>query len=740
MSNQSSRKTAIELLAPAGSFAAFKAAMEEGADAIYIGAPELNARALSRDFTYQEIASLVQAAHDKSIKLYIAMNSLVKEDEVEKVLKGLAMLEEIGPDALIIQDLGLFNLARTHFPKIALHASTLMLAHNAMAVQEFIDMGFKRVVLPRELTLAEIQDIYKKTNAELEVFVHGAMCFSYSGLCLFSSMFGGKSSLRGQCVQPCRRRYTWQKKKSFVKQGKLSEKDGGYLFSMHDLSGIELLPRLQAAGVKSFKIEGRLKSAEYVRKVVRAYRLVLDNLHDKKGFGKVLTKAQGYLDEAMGRKRTSGYFLDNHPREAITPTLSGNIGLPVGKVTKLTEKLFGKGGAQTILSLNLIRDIRVGDRLRLHDEKSGERTAFTLHTLLMGERKVHLAKGGQRVQIVYENKVRKARSGSFAGNVFKVDINTGRDEEQQARKSLLGKKAISIEVDNSKLEVLIAGRSLQVQRGNKLGGDSKAGKKPPIWLWIRSLRDRQFRLPVAPEKYIVPMTKENFELLQQAPPKLRRKDEDIIWSIPPVVHPDRLAWYKQSAKNLFQHGFTTFQLGHISQISMFAEIDNKGKRLELYGNYTWNIINSPALEMAETMNLRGVQFSMETDAENLNMAIQHFRMKEQNMRVGIYVFGHPSLFTARLDDHRYNYGKRFVSPRGEVFVLDRDDDLTRASAVDVFSLLDSRQELLQYGIDYLVVDFTAGNIKKNLVEFSALFRGHNKDIPVLAGNFRTGLL
>ena len=186
-----SRNPAMELLAPAGSFAAFKAAMDEGADAIYIGAPELNARALARDFTYPEIAGLVRAAHRKGVKLYIAMNSLMKEDEVEKAVKGLAMFEEIEVDALIIQDLGLYHLARNYFPKLSLHASTLMSAHNSLAVRKYMDLGFKRVVLPRELTLDEIREVHRQTSAELEVFVHGAMCFSDCVLLLFSSMFGG---------------------------------------------------------------------------------------------------------------------------------------------------------------------------------------------------------------------------------------------------------------------------------------------------------------------------------------------------------------------------------------------------------------------------------------------------------------------------------------------------------------------------------------------------------------------
>ncbi|HER62710.1 MAG TPA: U32 family peptidase, partial [Desulfobacteraceae bacterium] len=391
----------MELLAPAGSFGAFEAALEEGADAVYIGAPDLNARALSRDFSYPDIDALVREAHRAGVRVYIAMNSLVKEEEIETAVEGLAYFDQIKPDALIIQDFGLFKLARTYFPELRLHASTLMSVHNSLAVKKMTGLGFKRIVMPRELTLEEIKKIYDETGAELEVFVHGAMCFSYSGLCMFSSMFGGKSSLRGRCVQPCRRRYAWQRKKGNIKQGKQSEKDGGYLFSMNDLSGIDLLSRLREAGVSSLKIEGRLKSAEYVRKTVRAYRLLMDD-QGEHGSGRARKREAGrYLDEAMGRRRSTGFFLSRKPSEAVTPNLSGNTGMPAGRIVKM-DMTPGRGGAhQMILTVELSRDLRVGDRLRLHDERSGDRTGFTLQAMKAGSRPVNQASAGQKVQLEF---------------------------------------------------------------------------------------------------------------------------------------------------------------------------------------------------------------------------------------------------------------------------------------------------------------------------------------------------
>ncbi|MDH4321141.1 MAG: U32 family peptidase, partial [Desulfobulbaceae bacterium] len=259
----------MELLAPAGSIEAFEAAVAAGADAVYIGAPTLNARALAKHFGMAEIAAMVDHAHQHEVKVYVAMNSLMKEEEIPAATHALAAFEHLGVDAVIMQDLGLYHLARRHFPKLRLHASTLLAGHNSAAVRQFVKMGFQRVVLARELAIPEIAAIHRQNQVELEVFIHGALCFSYSGLCLFSSFQGGKSGLRGRCVQPCRRRYTWSGK---GKGGAPS----GYLFSMNDLCGIDLIPQLREAGVTSLKIEGRMRSARYVEAVTAAYRMALD--------------------------------------------------------------------------------------------------------------------------------------------------------------------------------------------------------------------------------------------------------------------------------------------------------------------------------------------------------------------------------------------------------------------------------------------------------------------------------
>ncbi|MEJ2689850.1 MAG: U32 family peptidase, partial [Deltaproteobacteria bacterium] len=367
-------KTAVnqnmELLAPAGSLQSFAAAMEAGADAVYIGAPELNARNLARHFSLAEITAMVEDSHRRGKKLYVAMNSLAKEEELKRVLSLLSFFARTGVDALIVQDVGISSLARQYFPDLPLHASTLMTAHNSLSVEALFTRGFKRVVLARELTIEEIGAIHHRCPGELEVFVHGAMCFSYSGLCLFSSYQGGKSGLRGRCVQPCRRRYTLE---------------GG-------------------------KVEGRMRPASYVEKVVRAYRLVLD----RPGDTTALVKASDLLQSALCRNSSTGFFLNQQPATLLSPQHSGNTGVFIGKVEVVQGHMVG---------CNLRHPLAKGDRLRLHREKSGERVAFTLQSIFFHHRRLSSAKSGERVKIEVPGKASKGDS------LFLVDSSANRKKE-----------------------------------------------------------------------------------------------------------------------------------------------------------------------------------------------------------------------------------------------------------------------------------------------------------------------
>jgi putative protease len=784
------KKNSMELLAPAGSFPAFEAALAAGADAVYVGAPGFNARALSRDFSFAEIGSMIRQARQQGVKLYIAMNSLIKEAELPAALEALSCFEALRPDALIIQDLGLLYIARTWFPALPLHASTLMSVHNSLAAEELTKLGFERVVLARELTIEEIAAIHRKTGAELEVFIHGAMCFSYSGLCLFSSLHGGKSSLRGQCVQPCRRHYSWrQPGKQTAPPGRggrnpKSGAQGGYLFSMNDLCGIDMLPEMRAAGVSCLKIEGRLKSAQYVANTVTAYRMALDSLDEPDAVQeKILQEAHRLLDEAMGRKRSSGYLLSKKPSEATTPSQSGNSGRMLGRIKGIQQERTRDGKNRVTFQILLAAQVGEGDRLRLHDEQSGNRFSFTLRSLQIGGRRQKTAHAGQKAQLSLLIERKEQVHPHFQGTLFKVDVGSRMTAERSGQKRREKLADHKVAADKGKVEAILA--QLAWQRGpvtlkisgkgqgkrgksGTTGGRRPAQKEPPWWVAVAKLGDLRQRMPVRPARFLVPFNRENMQQLDQLADKIKKYSSRIIWCLPPVLHEADLERARQELGKLSEKGYTRFSLGHCSQYGLFLPLieGRKNYSPELYGNYTLNLLNSAALQAAARLGYQGALFSLESEGDNLAAALNHYarqatgggtRRNQSNqgvqgvqdmdtppkIQVGVYAYGYPPLFTARLDSTHFRYHQSLVSPQEEYFTLEHRDGLTTVRAALPFSLVQQRQELISMGADFLLLDLSSDASGRETAVLSTLLHqgesrttGKGKKQPaVMRGNF-----
>lgn len=298
----------MELLAPAGSMESLYAAIENGADAVYMGAPKFNARQFASNIT--NLNEAVQIAHQNGVAVHLTLNTLIRDRELQEWLNVAHDAATSGVDAFIVQDLGGASLLRTYFPHIPLHASTQMTVHSTAGAKALEELSYQRIVLARELTKSELSHIKKNTEVELEVFVHGALCVSYSGQCLMSSMLGGRSANRGECAQPCRLQYTSPTKK-------------GHLLSTKDLCLIDQLQELRRLGISSIKIEGRMKSAEYVGVVTRLYRRALD--------GKEITpKDREDLLIAFNRGGFTRGLFSNEKGRLYTKN-PGNIGIVLGK-------------------------------------------------------------------------------------------------------------------------------------------------------------------------------------------------------------------------------------------------------------------------------------------------------------------------------------------------------------------------------------------------------------------------
>lgn len=265
----------VELLAPVGTFEALKAAVNNGCDAVYFGGKAFNARQYASNFSDEEVKEIIDYCHLRGVKVRITLNILYKNSEINPVLEFVSKLYQYGADALIIQDIGLFKLIKANYPKMNLHASTQMTVHNKNGTEFLRFLGFNRVVLSRELSLEEIKEIRKNVDIELECFIHGAICVSYSGRCLMSSLIGERSGNRGRCAQPCRMKY------KLMKKGDTKAIKEDYLISPKDMSAMPIVDELVNSGIDTFKIEGRMKSPEYVGLVTQKYRKYIDEAYEE---------------------------------------------------------------------------------------------------------------------------------------------------------------------------------------------------------------------------------------------------------------------------------------------------------------------------------------------------------------------------------------------------------------------------------------------------------------------------
>ena len=361
----------IEVLAPAGSMESLYAAINKGADAVYLGGNKFSARAYASNFDNENMQKAIDYAHSYGVKIYVTINTILKENEIEEAVRYVGYLYEIGADALIIQDLGLFKRIKEEYPDLELHASTQMTIHNGEAAIYFKEKGFHRLVLSREMTIDEIKHISKDLMIETEMFVHGAICVSYSGQCLMSSIIGGRSGNRGRCAQPCRMEYTLK--------GEKSGEQKGHLLSPKDMCTIEDVKDIIETGTHSLKIEGRMKRPEYVAGVVDNYRKAVDKVLFKKKYN--IQEGKGQLLQLFNRSGfTNAYLKGNTGKDMMSFNSPKNAGVPLGLVEKSGE-------------IKLKESLSLGDGVRYRDK------GFTVSKILLNGKEISSAKRGDIVKL-----------------------------------------------------------------------------------------------------------------------------------------------------------------------------------------------------------------------------------------------------------------------------------------------------------------------------------------------------
>ena len=377
----------IELLAPVGSFDALKAAVQNGANAVYLGGKDFSARASANNFDREELIEAVKYAHIRDVRVFVTTNTLIKQDEIEDFVEYAKFLYDIDVDALIMQDIGVAMLIHDLLPDFELHASTQMVAHSLEDVQYLESIGFKRVVLARELTVDEIKYICDNTNVDIEIFVHGALCVCYSGGCLMSSMIGNRSGNRGRCAQPCRQKYTMID----ISTGEEIHSNGEYLLSTKDLNTIEDVDKIIETGVLSLKIEGRMKKPEYVATVINSYRNAIDEYQATKKVN-ISTETMEDLYTIFNRKFTKGLILGEVGEDVMNSNVPNNQGLYVGKVVDYNKKA-------KRLKIKLEGTLKKGDGINLG--------GGTIGRIIKGKEIAQIGYKGETIELDFIGEARK---------------------------------------------------------------------------------------------------------------------------------------------------------------------------------------------------------------------------------------------------------------------------------------------------------------------------------------------
>lgn len=657
----------IELLSPAGTPEAMDAAIAEGADAVYLGLKSFNARMRSSNFAWREFEAAVESLHKRGKKIYLTLNTLVEEQETQRLFRLLHYLDKIGPDALIVQDFGVIRMVQEFFPNLAMHASTQMNIADADACNLLAREGVKRVVLSRELSLNEIKAIKEKTRMELEVFIHGALCVSESGLCLFSSFLGGKSANRGQCTQACRRLYT-----ADTATGEKS----GYFFSPYDLQFADFVPDLIEAGVSSFKIEGRMKSAEYVGAVTAAYRFLIDNCQqDKKG---AIATAKRILAGDFARKKTA-YFLQNeNPEEVLNPDQAGGTGISLGAitVTKVVE-INGEEKMKFARFSGISDTLEVGDTIRLHKKTD---------TL----RKSH-----------------KIRSIEEDGGKIWVHIPDDFTVEDEVY--LLQTKQMSKRYPNVLPPALSKYRR---QPGDEILPILDLAKPPKnladffppgFYVQVSTVKDLLSVQSESPIRIILELTNDVCENLITRQKLLPLPKKAIIIALDPFSPQGFHEELEDRMDFLVNQGFTTW-------------IVNNPAHIEILKKYNVNLIAGPylytfnrwAVSFLENLNISPLVLPHEACFKNTD---EIFSLKHRE-RVLFPIFSYPPLFRMRLKlQKKYDFSQ-FCDKDGSEFRFLPTPDGSFVLPMNPFSIIDKLPQLKEHGYTRFLFDFSKTDVPK----------------------------
>jgi putative protease len=680
----------IELLAPAGSPEALDAAIGEGADAVYLGLKNFNARMRSANFAYSQFEGALRALHRMGKKIYVTVNTVFEQREADRMYQLLKYLAALGPDGRIVQDFGVVAMVRECFPSLKLHASTQMNIASARGANALSKHGLSRVVLARELGLRELQEIRAHTNMELEVFVHGALCVSVSGICLFSSYLGGKSANRGMCTQACRRLYR-------------RDDLGGYYFSPADLQLLEQVPDLAGAGINSFKIEGRMKSAEYVGAVVSAYRRVIDATGGggEERIRESIREGQEILRGDFARAKTVFYF-DDPGGDAggwLNPAQDGGTGISLGTLIKVKGSgderrgLIAAGPSSALPA--------AGDSIRLHRADDSDRKS---HKLIFVEECtqaevphawISIPEGfepGDGVYLIQTRAMGKRYAPVIPRNLEGFKRRPGRD------------KAPPLELPPARR------------------GDTPFPEG--IYAAVSRTEDLYILQSSRPVRVLLAYTRKTAAyLLGDGKAPLPFKPGEIVLSLDPFFPQAMEKDLAGEIPLLLEKGYHQFVVNNPGHCSFFRSAPGQKKPAVIAGPYLY-IFNRWAERLVNSLGAGAFVSPLENNRQNLERTICPGRRS----LAFVTVFAWPALFRIRADLSPLYQFKNFSDSRDERFNLLADPGGSVVIPERPFSIVDKIPFLREAGFGRFILDLSGPPLKK--ADYRDLMNAVKDGIPL----------
>ncbi len=756
-------RSKIELLAPAGSMEALVAAIQNGANAVYLGGKEYSARASANNFSREELTEAIYYAHFRNVSIYVTVNTILDEKELEESMEYIGFLNEIGVDGIIVQDLGLAKAIRENFNDLELHASTQMTINSLEGAKLLEKNGFKRVVLARETPLEEAKLIRENTNLDIEAFAHGALCISYSGQCYMSSMIGGRSGNRGRCAQPCRKSYEIIKPNKEVLNTKRA-----YLLSPMDLYTLENIDKIIDSGITSIKIEGRMKRPEYVATVVGAYRKAIDK--------KSIKGQERKLRQAFNRGFTKGIPFKAFSRELVDSSRPDNRGLEFGKVlntnrSKTEIEIFDNINIGDILEFETIKGRKTfSSNLESNNGTVIFKLPFKVEENSQVRRIRNIKEFEESKETYLEDNFKMPISIEFYGKIGefprliiytkKTKVEVFKEEEvQSANKAPMDKEKIlkqleklgdtsfylkssNIYIDDNiflpvstinslrregveKLEKYFKDNNLRDSKKVNINKNPKSIVSNPIKLSVSLESKEQFHKINTNDIsrfYLRFLDKEIYE-------KLLEEGKEVYFRTDKILFHDDFINLKRQLKNFRLSGIVADNLGSIEAFQEY----------KLIGDMGLNVFNSHSIDFLEKNGLNDVILSSELTMSQIQEIKRRTNATLESIGYGflpVMTMKHCPFSLAKgcTNDRNcnlcnYKVGYYIRDEKNVDFKVKRQNDLSTIYNSYPISMIDYIKEIENSGIDYLLLDFSfEENIQEIIDEFIKAKNGKKSDL------------